>query len=77
MIKRLRKLGKCRALILEKPILDLMGVDQTGLVQVTLKNGSLIVSPVNPRPVSKEHFEKSLDRVMKTRANLLKRLSDN
>jgi antitoxin component of MazEF toxin-antitoxin module len=77
MIKRLRKLGRSRALILEKPILELLGLDPSGLVQVILTNGSLVVTPVNPNVVSKEKFQRCLDRVIKTRGDLLKRLGDD
>ncbi len=77
MIKRLKKVGRSHALVLEKPILELIGLDPTGFVQVILSCGSLIVTPVFPNEVSKEKFEKCLDRVLKKHGDLLKRLGND
>jgi antitoxin component of MazEF toxin-antitoxin module len=74
MIKRLRKLGKSRGLVLDKTLLELLGLEPRGLVQLTLTNGSLIVTPVNPNPVSKKRFDECLDKVMTERADMLRQL---
>lgn len=75
MIKQLRKVGNSTALLLDKPLLDLMGIGDRDQVQLTVTNGSLVVSPVRPGTPSEETFEKCVDRIMKKRHKLLKRLS--
>ncbi len=76
MIKKLRKVGNSNALILDKPILELLGLEEDGQVNLTIHKGSLIVTPTDPRPVDRERFEASLDRVVTERRNLLKKLAE-
>jgi antitoxin component of MazEF toxin-antitoxin module len=75
MIKQLRKVGNSNALLLDKAILELLGLEENGEVQLTVSDGSLIVTPVNPQPVDQERFEKCLDRVVATRRDVLRRLA--
>jgi antitoxin component of MazEF toxin-antitoxin module len=75
MIKQLRKVGNSTALLLDKPILELLGIKERGKVQLTVTNGSLVVTPVEPIAPTDESFEECVDRVMKRRHKLLKRLS--
>ena len=67
-------MGKSRGLVFDKTLLELLGLEPRGLVQLTLTNGSLIVTPVNPNTVDKKRFEKCLERVMSTRADMLRQL---
>ena len=76
MIKQLRKVGNSNALVLEKAVMELLGLEENGHVQLTVSDGSLIVTPVNPHPVSRERFEAALDRVVKERRDVLKRLAE-
>jgi antitoxin component of MazEF toxin-antitoxin module len=75
MIKQLRKVGNSTALLLDKPILELLGVKDRAQVQLTVTNGSLVVTPVNPQPVSPEEFQANLDRVIADWGVVLKRLA--
>lgn len=75
MIKRIKKVGNGNALFLDKAILDLVGLDQGGEIQLTVHNGSIIITPVNPRLVSKEQFEAALERVVTERHEVLERLA--
>ena len=75
MIKRLQKVGNRTALMLDKAILELMGVKARGHVQLVIRNGSLIITPVNPNPVSPEQFQRCLDRVIKDHGDVLKALA--
>ncbi len=75
MIKQLRKVGNSTALLLDKPILELLGVKESGRVQLTVTNGSLVVTPVDPEPVSNERFQECLDRVIHDWGSVLKRLA--
>ena len=75
MIKHLRKVGNSTALLLDKPILELLGIKETDAVQLTLSSGSLIVTPMQPTTANQERFDESVERVMKRRRKLLKKLS--
>jgi antitoxin component of MazEF toxin-antitoxin module len=75
MIKQLRKVGNSTALLLDKPILELLGISDRDQVQLTVTNGSLVVTPVQPHAVDESRFEECVGRVMKRRRKLLDRLS--
>lgn len=76
MVKQLRKSKKGSTLFLGNTILELMGLHEEGLVTLTLNHGCLVISPVNPSPVSDERFQACLDRVIAERGDVLKNLSD-
>jgi antitoxin component of MazEF toxin-antitoxin module len=75
MIKQLRKVGNSNALILDKPILELLGLEEDGQVQLTIQDGVLIVSPAFPKVAKSEDMTKQLEYVMRKRAEVLKRLA--
>jgi antitoxin component of MazEF toxin-antitoxin module len=75
MIKQLRKVGNSNALILDKPILELLGLEEEGQVQLTIQDGNLIVTPARPQLVRAEEMGEKLDYVMKKRADVLRRLA--
>lgn len=75
MIKKLRKVGNSSALILDKPILELLGLEENGQVQLTVHDGHLIVTPTDPRVVSAEDMSKQLEYVMMKRKGVLRRLA--
>jgi antitoxin component of MazEF toxin-antitoxin module len=75
MIKRLRKVGNSSALILDKPILELLGLEEGGEVQLTVQDGNLILTPARPRLVSPEEMSKKLEYFIKKRKELLRRLA--
>lgn len=75
MIKQLRKVGNSNALILDKPILELLGLEEDGQVQLTIQDGLLIVAPANPRHLTPGDLQEHLDYVVKKRQSALKRLA--
>lgn len=76
MIKQLKKVGNSNALILDKAIMELVGLKENGEVQLTVHNGSIIVTPANPKQVDQERFEACLDRVTAERREVLRRLAE-
>ena len=74
MVKTIRKVGNSNALLLDKPILELLGLQEGGQVKLTVSDGSLIVTPVS-LTADPEKFQKSLDQVMRTRRKLLEKLA--
>ena len=75
MIKQLRKVGNSNALILDKPILELLGLEEGGQVQLTILDGNLIVTPTQPKLVDPEEMTKKLDYIIKKRKDVLRRLA--
>lgn len=75
MIKQLRKVGNSNALILDKPILELLGLEEGGQVQLTIQDGNLIVTPTNPEQVDPKNLQEKLDIIIKKRQKVLKRLA--
>lgn len=75
MIKRLRKVGNSNALILDKPILELLGLEEDGQVQLTIQDGNLIVTPTNPKRADPANLSEQLEYVIKKRRDVLKRLA--
>ena len=76
MIKQLRKVGNSNALILDKPILELLGLEEDGQVQLTIQDGNLIVTPARPRLVNQEEFDRKLAHVVDKRRAVLKKLAE-
>jgi len=75
MIKQLRKVGNSNALILDKPILELLGLEENSHVQLTIQDGHLIVSPANPKLIDTEDLKQKIDYVLKKRKDVLRRLA--
>jgi len=76
MIKQLRKVGNSNALLLDKAVMELIGLEEDGQVQLKVHEGSLIVTPVQPHVVDRERFEACLDRVTSKRRSVLRKLAE-
>ncbi len=76
MIKQLKKVGNSNALILDRAIMELVGLEENGDVQLTVHNGSIIITPAHPKQVDMERFEACLDRVVTERREVLRRLAE-
>ena len=75
MVKTLRRVGNSNALLLDKPILELLGMSEGSQVNLTVTNGALVVTPVNPAPVGADKFQACLDRVVHEWGDVLERLA--
>ena len=76
MVKRLRKVGNSSALILDRPIMELLGLEPNSEVQLTVRGQSLILTPVRSRHASCEEFERAASRVFSRRRGVMKRLAE-
>ncbi|KPK78166.1 MAG: hypothetical protein AMJ79_00635 [Phycisphaerae bacterium SM23_30] len=76
MIKQLRKVGNSNALLLDKAVMELIGLDEDGQVQLSVRNGSLIITPVSPHAVDRQRFEACLERVTTRRRSVLRKLAE-
>jgi len=77
MVKKLQKVGNSNALILDLPIMEMVGLQEGKEVQITVSNGSIIITPVDPRRVDPEELERHLDRIVGERREVLKELADS
>lgn len=75
MIEHLQKVGDSHALILGDAILELLGLEENGEVELTISNGSLIMTPISPRAIDQERFEECVERVFAERREVLQRLA--
>jgi antitoxin component of MazEF toxin-antitoxin module len=66
MIKHLQKIGNSRGIVLDKPILDLLGVKPEGSFELLPQKGGLFLKPIDAKQaykkIAKKH-RKSLDKL--------------
>jgi len=74
MIKRLIQHGNSAALIIDKPILDLLRIKPETLVEVVTDGRSIILSPLPSAEVTEEDIVRSLERVNKRHGATLRKL---
>ena len=75
MRKNLTKHGNSMALVIEKPILDLLGADADTAFDITTDGQALVLTPVRDKR-RKKAFRDALDRVNQKYANDLKKLAE-
>jgi len=75
MIKQLRKVGNSSALILDRALMELIGLEENGKVQLTVSNGSLVLTPASPKAITPEQLQEGLSRVIAKRRSALRRLA--
>ena len=74
MIKKLIKHGNSYALVIDRPILDLLNISEKSALYVTTDGRNLIVSPADSGKGQKK-FESALKEVNRKYGKALKRLS--
>ena len=77
MIKTLTKHGNSYALVIDKPILDLLNIRPDTPLEIATDGKKLIISPEDEEKRSgvSEEFEQSLEKVNRRFANVLQRLA--
>ena len=74
MTKKLVRHGNSAALILDKPILELLNVTMDTPLEITTDGRSLVISPTTSH--SEDEFRMSLERINGTFAPTLRRLAE-
>lgn len=82
MIKKLSKYGNSKALIIDKPVLELLDIDETTELEIITNGNSLIITPINKRKnIKKITGNKKLQNVVeeniKKYDSVLKKLAKN
>ncbi|HKZ00549.1 MAG TPA: hypothetical protein VJ112_05255 [Rhabdochlamydiaceae bacterium] len=74
--KKLTKHGNSFALVIERPILELLGIDDTTLLQVSTPDGaSIVITPLKNKS-QQRLFSSSLKKINKKYGRTLKRLAE-
>ncbi len=74
--KKLTKHGNSFALVIERPILELLGIDDTTLLQVSTPDGaSIVITPIK-NGTQKKKFSASLKKINKKYGRTLKKLAE-
>ena len=75
MIKRLTKHGNSLALVIDRPILELLGIDAETPLSVTTDGSHLVVSPA-AREKEEREFRGAVEKVKRRYGPALKRLAE-
>lgn len=74
--KKLTKHGNSYALIIERPILELLGIDSDTLLQISTPDGiSIVITPLKSKAEQKR-FSSALQKINKKYGGVLKRLAE-
>ncbi len=75
MIKTLKKHGNSMALVIEKPMMEALGITEETPLQVTVNGNALVVTPANAG-VGPERMKAVIKEIRKRYGPMLKRLAD-
>ena len=75
MIKKLTRTGNSIALVLDKPLLEELGLDESSEVEVST-NGQVIVITPKRSSARERKFRSAVDKINGKYAGLFKRLSE-
>jgi death on curing protein len=75
MIKTLKKHGNSMALVIEKPMMEALGITEKTPLQVTVNGNALVVTPANVG-VGPERMKVVIKEIRKRYGPMLKRLAD-
>ncbi|MGO9259305.1 MAG: AbrB/MazE/SpoVT family DNA-binding domain-containing protein [Bryobacteraceae bacterium] len=75
MVKKLTKHGNSLALVIDRPILDLLKIDPETLLDVSTDGKQLIVAPAKP-PARRKKFEAAQDWAHKRYGKAFQKLAE-
>jgi antitoxin component of MazEF toxin-antitoxin module len=73
VVKKLTNLGGSRGIVLPKPFLDQLALDENGELEIALEKGRIVLTP--HRHATNAEFKSSADRVFEKRRGLVARLA--
>ena len=74
--KKLTKHGNSYALVIERPILELLGINSDTLLEISTPDGaSIVITPVKDK-IQHKRFSSSLKKINKKYGGALKRLAE-
>jgi antitoxin component of MazEF toxin-antitoxin module len=75
VIKKLQSHGNSQALVIDKPIMEALGIDPDSELQVTVSGNSLIITPVNVG-VGRQRVLEAIEKLRPRYGEMLKRLAE-
>jgi antitoxin MazE len=75
MIKKLVRHGNSRALVIEKPILELLNIDDDTEIEIITDGDALIMRPVRAGTARREAFERAAEEAVAEYGSVFKRLA--
>jgi antitoxin component of MazEF toxin-antitoxin module len=75
MVKKLSKHGNSLALVIERPVLDLLGIDENTSLEISTDGESLVVAPMRDAK-RRKRFEQALAASNERYGRALKRLAE-
>jgi antitoxin component of MazEF toxin-antitoxin module len=75
MVKTLQRHGNSQALVIDRTLMDALGIDSDTPLQITISGNSLIVTPVHVG-IGREKVEEAMDRLRPRYGEMLKRLAE-
>ena len=75
MVKKMTRHGNSMALVIERPILELLNIDADTPLDISTDGEVLIVTPVRDKN-RRRAFEEALDNTNRKYGGMLKRLAD-
>jgi len=76
MIKMLRQIGNSYGIIIDRPIMDLLGIDEQTQLEVTTQGDGLLLRPVRETNDHKSRVRQSAKRMASIHRKALKELAD-
>jgi antitoxin component of MazEF toxin-antitoxin module len=76
MVKRVTKIGNSCAILLDRSIMETAGLEEGQQVQLTVKNGCIIIAPVNPKCAKDKTFRKAMKDVLRSNESVLRKLAE-
>lgn len=75
MKKKLTRIENSVALVLDKPLLDQLGLDETSEVEISTNGDVLVVTPLGDA-AREEKFRRSLEKITQKYDGVFRRLSE-
>lgn len=77
MVKKLIKHGNSLALIIDKPILKMLKINESTELELQIENGNLVITPIikKSKSLKKSEIDRIAERVIKKYEPVLRKLS--
>ena len=75
MIKKLKKVGNSRAIIIDKNILELLKLNDDTPLEITTNGDVLVITPIRDKK-KQEKLQKNLDFINNEYGDILKKLAE-
>lgn len=75
MVKTLQKHGNSQALVIDKTLMETLGIDAESPLQLTISGNSLIVTPVNVG-IGRQAVDQMIDELRPEYGEMLQRLAE-